>query len=86
MNRSLVALGLVAVLGCSACGRQVALRPKAGEPTVPKAHAATAPETAAQLMTPSTQARPRRNEDLIYKSEPRREDPFRLPPGADNGR
>ncbi len=54
--------------------------------TVPKAAAADKPQTAEQLMTPSTQAQPDRQADLIGRSAERKDDPFDLPPGPTNGR
>jgi hypothetical protein len=53
---------------------------------VPKAAEAKAPETPAQLMKPSSQSRPDRKADLILQSEERKDDPFDLPPGPDNGK
>jgi hypothetical protein len=47
-------------------------------PAVPVG-AAAAP-TAQQLMTPSIQARPERNVELLTQSQERRDDPFDLPP------
>jgi hypothetical protein len=85
--RNALTLGLIlSVALISGCGRQVALRPKAGDPPVPTAAAAKAPETAEQLMTPSSQARPQRNIDILTRSEERAPDNFDLPPGPDNGK
>jgi hypothetical protein len=44
--------------------------------------AATAP-TAAQLTTPSIQARPERNVELLTQSKVRGDDQFDLPPESD---
>ena len=72
-------LGLIA-LGLASCGGRQPLKPVEGQrmPAVPVG-AATAP-TAQQLMTPSTQARPERNVELLTQSKPREDDPFDLPP------
>lgn len=82
--RTLALLTTLAAL--AACGKQNALEPKPGMAPVPKAAAAARPQTAAELMKPSTQSRPARDIDLLSRSEPRRDDPFDKPPGADNGR
>lgn len=82
--RAFPALALIALL--SACGSRTELKPKPGMTAVPVAAAAKAPETASQLMTPTTQARPDRRADLLIKSEERRDDPFDLPPGPNNGK
>jgi hypothetical protein len=74
-------LGLVALaLALSACGGRQPLKPVAGQslPAVPVG-AAAAP-TAQALMTPSTQARPERNVELLRQSDVRQDDPFDLPP------
>ncbi|OYW44157.1 MAG: hypothetical protein B7Z33_12415 [Sphingomonadales bacterium 12-68-11] len=68
------------------CGRQVELTRQPGADPVPVAYGADEPATAENLMTPQPQIRPVRNEDLLRRSEPRPEDPFDVPPGADNGR
>lgn len=79
----LAALGVVVLAGC---GRQVELTRKPGADPLPVAYGAEEPATADSLMTPSPQIRPVRNEDLLRRSEARPDDPFELPPGADNGR
>lgn len=84
MTRALIALVLVGLL--AACGSRTELRPKQGMASVPKAAEAAAAETPSQLMTPSTQARPDRKADLLTKSEERKDDPFDLPPGPNNGK
>lgn len=67
-------------LGLASCGGRQPLKPVAGQrlPAVPVG-AAAAP-TAQQLMTPSTQARPERNVELLTQSRQRDDDPFDLPP------
>ncbi len=84
MIRTLPALALLCLL--AACGSRTELQPKPGMSAVPKAAAAKAPETASQLMAPSTQSRPDRKADLVTKSEERQDDPFDLPPGPTNGK
>jgi hypothetical protein len=84
MKRAIIALPLLGLL--AACGSRTELRPLPGMASVPKAAEAEAPQTAAQLMKPTTQSRPDRKADLILQSEERKDDPFDLPPGPDNGK
>jgi len=84
MTRTLIALTLATLL--AACGSQTRLRPAEGMSAVPKAAGADRIETAAELMTPATQAQPDRQADLLIRSTERKDDPFRLPPGKNNGR
>lgn len=84
MMRSLLAVSLIGLL--AACGSRTELKPLPGMSPVPKSVEAKAPETAAQLMKPTTQSRPDRKADLILQSEERKDDPFDLPPGPDNGK
>jgi hypothetical protein len=84
MTRRLIALTILTLL--SACGSRTELRPQPGMSAVPKAVEAKAPETPAQLMKPSSQSRPDRKADLILQSEERKDDPFDLPPGPENGK
>ena len=79
--RNVIGLALVPLLmTTAACGQKVALVPLAGDPApaVP-AGAATAP-TSDDLMTPTTQARPERSDELLKRSDERDADPFDLPP------
>jgi len=84
MRTSLLILPLLAMT--AACGSRAELRPTEGMGQVPTAVAAQAPETPTQLMTPNTQSQPDRQADLITRSVERKDDPFDLPPGPDNGR
>jgi len=83
MWRSTILLALAAT---TACGSVAELRPRQGMGQVPTAAAAPAPETPTQLMTPDTQAQPDRQAELLTRSVERKDDPFDLPPGPDNGR
>lgn len=85
MKRSIL-LAALAVAALAGCGRQVELTRKPGADPLPVAYGATEPASAESLMTPHPQIRPVRNEDLLRRSEPRADDPFERPPGADNGR
>jgi hypothetical protein len=84
MNRAAIAILLVGLL--AGCGSRTELKPLPGMSAVPKSAEAKAAETPAQLMKPSTQARPDRRADLLTESEERKDDPFDLPPGPDNGK
>ena len=64
----------------AACGGREELRPAAGESLPSKPYAADATPTPSELMTPEAQARPRRSDELLRKSEERRDDRFDLPP------
>ncbi len=78
MKKTLVIAVLTLVL--SACGARVKLSPQEGSamPITP-ATASTAP-TVDQLIEPDTQARPKRSDEQLKRSEERREDKFDLPP------
>ncbi len=78
MTKRVASLLLAAVL--SGCGARVALQPKTGNSLPVKPLAATSVPTAAQLMTADTQARPKRSDEQINKSEERQDDKFDLPP------
>ena len=69
----------VVLLGLSACGGTQMLKPKAGASLPPKPEFAAVP-TPDELMTAEDQARPQRNDELLQKSEKRRDDKFDLPP------
>ena len=77
-------IGLILALGvvtlASGCGRQEALRPKPGASTPPKAATARVAPTPSELMTPPVEARPAREDELLTKSEERKDDYFNLPP------
>jgi len=71
---------LLLALCLTACGGREELRPAAGETLPPKPYAADAAPSPSELMTPEAQARPRRSDELLRKSEERRDDRFDLPP------
>lgn len=77
-------IGLILALGAamlvSGCGRQEALRPKPGASMPPKAATVRVAPTPAELMTPPVEARPEREDELLTKSEERKDDYFSLPP------
>lgn len=73
-------LVIIAVLLLAGCGSRTDLIPRAGQTLPPKAAAATATPTPEQLMTPDTQARPIRNDDILQGPDVRQTDRFDLPP------
>ena len=72
-------LALALLLG--GCGSAAELRPPEGQslPVAPRGAAAT--PTANQLLTPTTQQRPERSDELLRRSDERRADEFDLSPG-----
>lgn len=75
-----VAIALSAALVLAGCGSREALRPAAGQSLPPRPAMATAQPTPTDLLTPGPQERPDRSEELLRKSEERRDDRFDLPP------
>lgn len=77
VSRALLLLGLLAAAGC---GRVSELKPEAGKSLPVKPLLARATPTADELLTPPTNARPDRVDELMKRSEARKADPFDLPP------
>jgi hypothetical protein len=75
--RILLIAGIAALGGC---GHQVDLQPAPGHAMPLKPLMARATPTFDQLLTPPTQARPTRVDELVTRSKPRPADPFDLPP------
>ena len=75
------------VLTLSACGKVGDLQPKVGQAMPDKAYGQSEVPGAEELSTPSVQTRPGRSDELMRRSERRRDYPFDLAPGAeaDNG-
>jgi hypothetical protein len=71
-------LGLV--LALAGCGAAKQLQPAPGASLPPAPYGAKATPTPAQLLTPTTQQRPQRSDELLSNSEQRRSDDFDLPP------
>jgi hypothetical protein len=71
---------LAALLALAACGKAAGLAPRPGEqlPVAPRGARAT--PTPAELLTPTTQQRPQRGDELLRTSQERRSDDFDLPP------
>ena len=74
-------LGLAGLaLALSGCGAADGLKPAEGK-TLPVApYGAKTQPTPAQLLTPTTQQRPKRSDELMTQSQERRSDEFNLPP------
>jgi hypothetical protein len=77
MRRLLVIFGLLAL---ASCGRQTDLEPAPGHQLPVKPLLARTTPTVDELLTPPTYTRPDRVDELLKKSEPRKADPFDLPP------
>ena len=77
MKRLLPLLTAMALAGCGAAKQ---LQPAQGEMLPPAPYGATAAPTPAQLLTPTTQQRPERSDELLKNSDERRNDDFDLPP------
>jgi hypothetical protein len=76
-----IALALVgAALLLGGCGKKTVLHPAEGHPLPPKARTAATQPGVLQLLTPATQARPGRDDELVIKSAPLQPDHFDLPP------
>ena len=63
------------------CGSAAGLKPAPGAALPPAPYGATAQPTADALITPTTQQRPQRSDELLRRSDQRRSDEFDLPPG-----
>lgn len=67
-------------LTLAGCGAAKQLEPAEGASLPPAPYGAKATPTPAQLLTPTTQQRPQRSDELLKGSEQRRSDEFDLPP------
>jgi hypothetical protein len=75
-------LAAAAALAIASCGRVTDLQPAPGRSMPVRPEMARATPTFDQLLTPPTQARPDRVDELVKRSQPRPNDPFELPPGT----
>jgi hypothetical protein len=74
-------IGVVAgALLLASCGQRAALEPPPGQPLPVKPLMASKTPTPEELLTPPAYANPERIDELVKRSEPRRSDPFDLPP------
>lgn len=76
--KRLVVLGLG--LALAGCGSNAGLKPAEGKPLPVAPYGARATPTPTELLTPTTQQRPLRSDELLTKSTERRSDEFELPP------
>jgi len=67
-------------LTLAGCGAAKELQPAPGASLPVAPYGAKATPTPAQLLTPTTQQRPQRSDELLRNSEQRRSDDFDLPP------
>jgi len=77
MKRLIVTAALLTLGGCGAANE---LRPTSTQKQLATPYGARATPTATQLLTPSSQDRPERSDELLKKSDTRRGDEFDLPP------
>ncbi len=76
--RVLAFLGIA--LALAGCGQRRDLRPQENASLPPAPYGAIATPTSADLLTPTTQQRPSRSDELLTESKERGDDPFALPP------
>src|SRR5690348_17297380 len=69
-----------ALLALGACGRVVDLKPAPGQPLPVRPLMARSTPTPNDLLAIPTYAKPDRVDELMKRSEPRKQDPFDLPP------
>lgn len=77
MKRVVVMTILIALAGC---GKREELKPVTGASLPPKPAFASATPTPDELLTTTTQQRPQRSDELLKKSDTRRDDRFDQPP------
>lgn len=82
MNRQIRCLAptIGLMLALAGCGAAKELQPAEGAALPPAPYGARATPTPEQLLTPTTQQRPQRSDELLRNSEQRRGDEFDLPP------
>ncbi|WP_239018141.1 hypothetical protein [Sphingomonas flavalba] len=76
--RTAMAIALLALT--AACGSRGELKPAEGHAPPPKPAFATAAPTPSEMMAPSSQAMPTRNDELLTRSQERSNDRFSQPP------
>lgn len=67
-------------LALSACGGRIELKPKGGSAMPIAPEGAQKVPTPDDLMTPTSQAKPKRSDEQLKRSEERQDDAFDLPP------
>ena len=78
MRRVLALFGVA--LALAACGSKEALRPVSADRAPVKPALAAKTPTPDELLKPTPATRPMRQDEGLQKSEPRKDDPFDLPP------
>jgi hypothetical protein len=76
--KHLIVLAVLVTLG--GCGAANDLRPTSTQKPLVTPYGARTTPTATQMLTPSSQERPERSDELLKKSDTRRGDEFDLPP------
>lgn len=77
--RKLLTVSIV-MLALAACGSKKALVRPAGDPVPATPVVDRVAPTSDQMITPDAQSRPERSDEILRRSEKRREDKFDLPP------
>ena len=77
---TLRASAILLALLIGGCGSSVGLKPAPGESLPVAPYGATATPTPKELLTPTSQQRPQRADELLRSSDERRTDDFDLPP------
>jgi hypothetical protein len=75
-----LAIGFGLALILAGCGSSSGLKPESGKSLPVAPYGARATPTAKQLLTPNSQERPARTDELLTNSTDRRSDEFDLPP------
>jgi len=73
-------LAALPLLALAACGDQQMLTPRPGQHLPVKPETAAVTPNADQLLQPSARQRPGRSDELLIRSQIRRDDKFDLPP------
>lgn len=71
---------IATALALTACGKAAPLKPAAGEALPAGGYGARTAPSSDQLLTPTSQSRPARSDELLKRSDPRPADEFDLPP------
>ena len=75
-----ILLGAAGLLSLAACGDQQALTARPGTRLPPKPATTATQPTPDQLLAPTAPERPGRSDELLVRSQVRRDDKFDLPP------
>lgn len=80
MPRLRILVAAAALSALASCGRMAPLKPAPGQSLPVKPRMAETVPTPEDLLTPPAYADPKRVDELMKKSAPRKIDPFNLPP------